>query len=58
MRNLAICYEHGVGVGQNIMMATELRARIEKLQESEVDGSFISTSEKKQFRRLAAHFAL
>jgi len=58
MRNLAICYEHGIGVDRSDAKAVELRARIEQLRESEVDDSFISTSEQKQFRRMAAYFAV
>lgn len=58
MRNLAICYEHGIGVDRSDAKAVELRARIEQIRESEVDDSFISTSEQKQFRRMAAYFAV
>jgi TPR repeat protein len=58
MRNLAICYEHGIGVEKNDATAMELRARIQHQEEIEVDDSTISTSEQKQFRRMAAHFAL
>jgi TPR repeat protein len=59
MRNLAICYEHGIGVRENSVLAMELRARMEQQQgENEVEGSFISTSEQKQFRRMAAYFAI
>jgi TPR repeat protein len=58
MRNLAICYEHGIGVEKSDAMALELRARIERQKDLEVADSFINTTEQKQFRRMAAYFAL